>query len=525
MDEQARPLRAAVIGSGFGGLAAAIRLAAAGVRVTVFEARDLPGGRAYVYKRGRLHVRRRPDGDHRAALHRGAVRARRPADDATTSRCCRSRRSTGCSGPTTAPRSTTTATATTCSRRSARAVPTTPRATCGSSTYSRKVFETGYTKLAHTPFPRFSDMLRVAPQARRAARRSLGLRDGREVRQGRARARGAVVPLAARRRQPVRDVVDLHADPLPRADVGRVLPARRHRRAGRRAGQAARRARRRAAARGAGPARARDRARRRPRHLVTTDAHRRRGVRPRRVERRPPPHLRDALRRRARRRGRWSSGSSKMDWSMSLFVLYFGTDSRYRDQIAHHTVVFGPRYRGLLDDIFHGNALAGRLLALPPRAARHRSVARAAGRRRVLRAVAGPAPRQRAARLGRDRDRLRRPHPRRARARCCPTCAGTSSCAGSSRRADFQSQLVEPPRLGVQRRADADPERVLPPAQQGRPDPRPLHRRRGHPPRRRRARRDQRREGDATARSPRDFGLARADAAGALLGLAAGVVP
>src|SRR5690606_29340392 len=30
--------------------------------------------------------------------------------------------------------------------------------------YSRKVFETGYTKLAHTPFPRFSDMIKVAPK-------------------------------------------------------------------------------------------------------------------------------------------------------------------------------------------------------------------------------------------------------------------------------------------------------------------------------------------------------------------------
>jgi len=41
---------AAVIGSGFGGLALAIRLQSAGVKTTLFEARDKPGGRAYVYK-------------------------------------------------------------------------------------------------------------------------------------------------------------------------------------------------------------------------------------------------------------------------------------------------------------------------------------------------------------------------------------------------------------------------------------------------------------------------------------------
>lgn len=40
---------AAVIGSGFGGLALAIRLQSAGVQTTVFENRDKPGGRAYVY--------------------------------------------------------------------------------------------------------------------------------------------------------------------------------------------------------------------------------------------------------------------------------------------------------------------------------------------------------------------------------------------------------------------------------------------------------------------------------------------
>ena len=41
---------AAVIGSGFGGLALAIRLQSAGVQTTIFERRDKPGGRAYVYE-------------------------------------------------------------------------------------------------------------------------------------------------------------------------------------------------------------------------------------------------------------------------------------------------------------------------------------------------------------------------------------------------------------------------------------------------------------------------------------------
>ncbi|MFA7262978.1 MAG: phytoene desaturase [Caulobacter sp.] len=41
--------RAAVIGSGFGGLALAVRLQSAGFDTTIFEARDKPGGRAYVW--------------------------------------------------------------------------------------------------------------------------------------------------------------------------------------------------------------------------------------------------------------------------------------------------------------------------------------------------------------------------------------------------------------------------------------------------------------------------------------------
>jgi len=42
---------ACVIGSGFGGLALAIRLQAAGVRTTIVEARDEPGGRAYHWRK------------------------------------------------------------------------------------------------------------------------------------------------------------------------------------------------------------------------------------------------------------------------------------------------------------------------------------------------------------------------------------------------------------------------------------------------------------------------------------------
>ena len=43
--------------------------------------------------------------------------------------------------------------------------------------------------------------------------------------------------------------------------------------------------------------------------------------------------------------------------SMSLFVAYFGTKKTYPD-IAHHTIILGPRYKGLLNDIFNRKVLA-----------------------------------------------------------------------------------------------------------------------------------------------------------------------
>uniref|UniRef100_UPI0028B0526A phytoene desaturase n=1 Tax=Massilia alkalitolerans TaxID=286638 RepID=UPI0028B0526A len=47
----------------------------------------------------------------------------------------------------------------------------------------------------------------------------------------------------------------------------------------------------------------------------------------------------------------------KKRFSNSLFVLYFGLD-KHHEQLQHHTVCFGPRYRELIKDIFRGQELA-----------------------------------------------------------------------------------------------------------------------------------------------------------------------
>ncbi|MBN8594719.1 MAG: phytoene desaturase [Anaerolineae bacterium] len=48
-----------------------------------------------------------------------------------------------------------------------------------------------------------------------------------------------------------------------------------------------------------------------------------------------------------------------MKYSMSLFVIYFGTKRRYRDtKLAHHNIILGDRYKGLLTDIFNKQQLS-----------------------------------------------------------------------------------------------------------------------------------------------------------------------
>jgi phytoene desaturase len=57
-------------------------------------------------------------------------------------------------------------------------------------------------------------------------------------------------------------------------------------------------------------------------------------------------------------RRRWTDRRiEKARYSMSLFVWYFGTRRQYPD-VAHHTIALGPRYRELLTDIFERKLLA-----------------------------------------------------------------------------------------------------------------------------------------------------------------------
>ncbi len=57
-------------------------------------------------------------------------------------------------------------------------------------------------------------------------------------------------------------------------------------------------------------------------------------------------------------RRRWTDRRlERARYSSGLFVWYFGTNRRF-DEVDHHTILLGPRYRGLLDDIFSKKVLA-----------------------------------------------------------------------------------------------------------------------------------------------------------------------
>ena len=355
MSEHNQQLRVAVIGSGFGGLAVAIRLAAQGFKTTIFEARDQPGGRAYVYRdRGytfdggptvitapqaleevfeaggaKMHERIemlpvspfyrlvwRDDGtqfdyDGDGDAMEARIAARNP-DDAAGYRAF--------------------------------------------VDYSRRVFETGYEKLAATPFLHFTDMVKVAPSLiRLRADRSVYKAVERFISDDKIRQalsfhsllvggnpfdtsaiytlihylerkwgvffpRGGTGALVAAMVALFRELGgELRLD----CPVDKIIVET--------SGGAVHRI--------TSPAGADE-----PFDLVVSNA--------------DVHHTYGHLFREHPAARRYTKKLEKLAWSMSLFVLYFGTDRTYRDDVVHHTVVFGPRYRELLADIFEGHTLA-----------------------------------------------------------------------------------------------------------------------------------------------------------------------
>ncbi|HXI58926.1 MAG TPA: phytoene desaturase [Polyangia bacterium] len=344
--------RVAVVGSGFGGLAAGIRLQAAGVDTVMYEARDQAGGRAYVYRdQGftfdagptvitaphcledlfalagedmRAHVTldpvrpfyrlQWPDGTRfdyggSPASMRAQIQALAPADAEGFERFM---------------------------------------------DYSRQVFAAGYEKLVDAAFPRFVDMVRVAPQlARLRADRSVYGAVSRFVKDDRLRqalsfhalliggnpfetsAIYTLIPFLERKwgvffprggtGALVQGLVDLYR--RLGGQLRLATPVRRVRLETRRS---------------------------RTVHVVVTDGAEEvfDGV----ISNADLHHTYDRLYRGTPGADDQRARLERMHWSMSLFVIYFGTRRKYPGT-AHHTVLFGPRYEQMLREIFHGPTL------------------------------------------------------------------------------------------------------------------------------------------------------------------------
>ena len=58
-------------------------------------------------------------------------------------------------------------------------------------------------------------------------------------------------------------------------------------------------------------------------------------------------------------RKKWTNSAlAKRKYSMSLFVIYFGTKKRYLDsRLDHHNIIFADKYKNLLKEIFQGKNL------------------------------------------------------------------------------------------------------------------------------------------------------------------------
>lgn len=342
---------AVVIGSGFGGLAAAIRLGARGYRVTVFEKLDAPGGRAYVHRQDGFTFDAGPTVITAPFLleELWTLCGRRMADDIDLRPVApyyRIRFDSGeCfdySGDPQAMR--------------AEVARFAPGDVAGYERFlaaSEAIYKVGFEQLGHVAFDSWTDMLRVLPQLLKLeGYRTVYSLACKHVRDARLRvvltfqsllvggnpfATTSVYCLIAflERRWGVH---------FPMGGTGTLVKGLVGLIEGQggsvRCGQGVERI---TVDRGAASGVRLESGETVPADIVVSNADSAWTYR----HLVPPEHRR-----------RWTDRRiERARYSMSLFVWYFGTRRQYRD-VAHHTILLGPRYRELLTDIFERKVLA-----------------------------------------------------------------------------------------------------------------------------------------------------------------------
>lgn len=346
------PRRAAVIGSGFGGIAAAIRLQALGVQTTLFEARDQPGGRAYVYRDQGFTFDAGPTviTAPECLEELFTLAGRKMSDYVELLPITPFYRLLWDDGD----RFDYVADS---EQMRAQIAARDPRDAEGYSAfveYTKRVFKKGYTELAATPFLRFFDMVRVAPEL------------------ARLRADRSVYDTVARfvHDPHVREALSFHSllvggNPFdtsaiytlihylerrygvwfPRGGTGALVNAliTLFRELG-------------GELRLSCPVRSIRLEQRGEQtiHRLRSDAHGEEAY-DLVVSNADLHHTYAKLYQGVESAAKTTAKLERADWSMSLFVLYFGTDIPY--DLAHHTVIFGPRYEALLREIFDGPEL------------------------------------------------------------------------------------------------------------------------------------------------------------------------
>jgi phytoene desaturase len=153
--------RACVIGAGFGGLALAIRLQSSGVETVLVEARDKPGGRAYVWERDGFTFDAGPTviTDPACLQELWQLSGRDMADDVTLMPVMPFYRLNWPDG-TVFDYSNDEASL---RRELARVSPEDVAGYDNFLRYSAAVYEEGYVKLGHVPFLDFASMIKAAP--------------------------------------------------------------------------------------------------------------------------------------------------------------------------------------------------------------------------------------------------------------------------------------------------------------------------------------------------------------------------